>query len=497
MTTQIEHIFVLMLENRSFDHMFGLSHMTGTDAATGGQTIIEGLSGHETNTFNGNACSVLPPGADYVMPVDPSHEFPSVLDQLCGSSARYTGGGPYPPMDNSGFVDSYVRSGGSANPAEIMKCFDTIRQLPVLFTLAKEFALCDHWYSSLPGPTWPNRLFAHAASSSGLDHSPTTAEIIKWETINGFSFPKGSIYDRLKAAKIPYHFYAGDDFPMIASLQGIDLWDIHGYDDLQKDLKKETFPYRYVFIEPSYNTLHEFRNSSCEHPLADVRDGEQLIKDVYEWIRASTAWAKSMLIITWDEHGGFYDHVRPPPAKPPGDTRPGSEHNQYGFTFAQYGVRVPAIVASPWIPRNLVDHRVYDHASIPATVEKLFGLAPLTARDAAANTLLDLASENSPRMSPDYLPDAPLKPKFAAAALTGPNAMIGTGPVSVTRPEDSANGGSLPNVINSALRLDLMMNPGNHAQILASVAKISTREDAMRYLQVVQQQLRATRQTAP
>src|SRR5450631_798476 len=191
MTTQIEHIFVLMLENRSFDHMFGLSHMTDTDAATGGQTIIEGLSGHETNTFNGNACSVLPPGADYVMPVDPSHEFPSVLDQLCGSSARYTGGGPYPPMDNSGFVDSYVRSGGSANPAEIMKCFDTIRQLPVLFTLAKEFALCDHWYSSLPGPTWPNRLFAHAASSSGLDHSPTTAEIIKWETINGFRSPRG------------------------------------------------------------------------------------------------------------------------------------------------------------------------------------------------------------------------------------------------------------------------------------------------------------------
>jgi hypothetical protein len=104
------------------------------------------------------------------MPVDPGHEFLNVLTQLCGAAAHYTAGAPYPPITNSGFVEAYNHSSGAANLAEIMKCFDTPRQLPVVFTLAKEFALCDRWYASMPGPTWPNRIFAHAASSGGLDH---------------------------------------------------------------------------------------------------------------------------------------------------------------------------------------------------------------------------------------------------------------------------------------------------------------------------------------
>ena len=89
----------------------------------------------------------------------------------------------------------------------------------------------------------------------------------------------------------------------------------------------------------------------------------------------------SIFIITWDEHGGFYDHATPPAAVAPGDTSPSTGHNKYGFTFEQYGPRVPAVVISPWIPKNIVDHRLYDHSSIPATIEKLFGLDPMTARD--------------------------------------------------------------------------------------------------------------------
>jgi phospholipase C len=496
MTARIEHVFVLMLENRSFDHMFGFSAMEGNDPVTGDRTTIDGLMGNEANAFGGSTYSVAS-GADYVMPVDPSHEFLSVLDQLCGPAAHYLPGGSYPAMDGSGFVDSYVHSGAHDNLGEVLKSFDTPKQLPVLFTLAKEFALCDHWYSSLPGPTWPNRLFAHAASSNGLDHSPTTAEILKWETIEGFSFPNGSIYDRLRTAGIPYHFYAGDDFPMVASLKGVNLLDIHTLDNLEADLKKDPFPYGFVFIEPSYNTLHEFRNSSCQHPLADVRAGEALIKNVYEWIRASKAWESSLLIITWDEHGGFYDHVRPPAAIPPGDTLPKSEHNQYGFTFAQYGIRVPAVVVSPYVPRNLIDHRTYDHSSIPATVSKVFGVNPLTARDRAANSPLALASLDVPRESPDFLVDMPKPATFALAAAPQPNDLIGATPVPVTRPEESANGGSLPVIINSAVRLDLMMNPGNRNQILLNLAKISTRRDAMKYLQGVQQRLRAARAAHP
>src|SRR5438045_2134814 len=168
-TSGIEHVFVLMLENRSFDHMLGFSRITGTDPETGRITHARGLTGSESNTFNGKKYAVSK-GADYRMPVDPRHEFQDVLHQLCGEESTYSKGGEYPPINNSGFVASYVASGGS--PAEIMKCY-TPAQLPVLNALAKEFVTCDNWLSSLPGPTWPNRMFVHAASSGGLDHSPS------------------------------------------------------------------------------------------------------------------------------------------------------------------------------------------------------------------------------------------------------------------------------------------------------------------------------------
>jgi phospholipase C len=135
-----------------------------------------------------------------------------------------------------------------------------------------------------------------------------------------------------------------------------------------------------------------------------VRLGEGLIKATYEAIRNSPAWNNSILIIIWDEHGGFYDHATPPAAVAPGDTSPSTGHNKYGFTFEQYGPRVPAVVISPWIPKNAVDHRLYDHSSIPATLEELFGLASMTARDSAANTVLPLLSLAAPRTdAPDHL----------------------------------------------------------------------------------------------
>jgi phospholipase C len=177
----VQHIFVLMLENRSFDHMLGFWGLAGLDAETGAETTIHGLTGNESNNFEGqNYC--VSQGADYVMPVDPHHEFLDILHQLCGPRATYLVGGKYASVDNSGFVPSYVASGGSRNPGEIMKCFSP-QQLPVLYALATEFAVCDNWHASMPGPTWPNRMFIHAGSSGGLDHSPTVAEIVEWEII--------------------------------------------------------------------------------------------------------------------------------------------------------------------------------------------------------------------------------------------------------------------------------------------------------------------------
>jgi len=484
MFDQIQHVFVLMLENRSFDHLLGFSGIFGTDAVTGLTTAIHGLSGKESNSQDGATATVTQP-ADFAMVVDPGHEFANVLCQLCGPDARYTSGGDYPPVDGSGFVASYAAACAKANQkrevAETLKCYSP-NQVTVLKTLAEEFAVCDHWHASMPGPTWPNRMFVHAASSAGLDHSPTTAEIALWEAAAGFSFPNGDIFDRITTKGLQRRLYAGDVFPMVSALKGIQLDDIRQYENFPTDLKGP-FPYSYVFIEPSYCLLNDYRGSTSEHPLADLRLGEGLIKATYEAIRNSPLWTSSVLIIIWDEHGGFFDHVIPPAAVSPADTTPTAAHNKNGFTFEQYGPRVPAVVISPWIPKNVVDHRLYDHSSIPATLEKLFGLEPLTERDRSANNVLPLLSLNSARAdSPSTLP---------APAGSGPSELLSLSPAlssahslaSPSRPGESVNEGSLPVVIQAAMRQDLALSPPQErAHIIAKVAALKTRSDAAGYL---------------
>ena len=483
---QIQHVFVLMLENRSFDHLLGFSKIAGTDAATGLATTVNGLSGTEANTYDGRTATVSQP-ADYAMVVDPGHEFMDVLCQLCGPGASYIPGGGYPPINDSGFMASYaeacIKAKQTRNAGEILKCYSP-SQLTVLITLAQEFAVCDGWQASMPGPTWPNRMFVHAASSAGLDHSPTTAEIALWESGFGFSFPNGDIFDRISASPkgMKRRLYAGDPFPMMAALKGIHLDDIRPYEQFAADLEG-AFPYNYVFIEPSYCLLNDYKGSTSEHPLDDVRLGEGLIKATYEAIRNSSVWNRSILIITWDEHGGFYDHATPPAAVAPGDTSPSTGHNKYGFTFEQYGPRVPAVVISPWIPKNIVDHRLYDHSSIPATLEKLFGLDPMTARDSAAATVLPLLSLDAPRTdTPTTLPSPASSP--AAEMLSMPiEVSAAYSHLTLSRPNESANDGSLPVVIHSAMRQDIELSPPEQRDtIIAKVATIKTRSDAAAYL---------------
>jgi phospholipase C len=480
---QIQHVFVLMLENRSFDHLLGFSAISGADAESGLKTTVNGLSGTESNSYNGKVATVSHP-ADYAMVVDPGHEFTDVLSQLCGASATYTPGGQYPPVDNSGFVASYAEVCSKANQqrdvTEILKCYSP-DQLPVLNALAREFAVCDRWHASMPGPTWPNRMFVHAASSAGLDHSPTTAEIALWESAFGFSFPNGDIFDRISAKGLQRRLYAGDDFPMMAALKGIGFGDIRPYDKFAGDLQG-SFPYSYVFIEPSYALLDDYKGSTSEHPLDDVRLGEGLIKSTYEAIRNSAVWKSSVLIITWDEHGGFFDHVSPPPAVAPGDAAATGGHNKYGFTFEQYGPRVPAVVISPWIPKNVVDHRLYDHSSIPATFEKLFGMDPLTERDRAANSVLPLLSLDAARDdTPSALPSPASVPGREMLSMAiAPASYAASAP---SRPHDSVNDGSLPVILQAALRQDIELSPPEaRDRIVARVATLKNRADAAAYL---------------
>ena len=490
----IQHVFVLMLENRSFDHMLGFSGIQGKDAESGLPTGINGLTGAETNESAGRTYSVSRP-ADFVMPVDPAHEFPDVLEQLCGPGAVYAPGSDYPTIVNSGFAASYAKSAPGDDPGRVLRCFGP-DQLPVLNALASEFVVFDNWYASMPGPTWPNRLFLHAGSSNGLDHSPTTAEVVLWETLAGFSFTNGTIFDLMNRHNVRWRIYAGDAFPMVAAVQGIQLTLARPFSEFERDVAAADYGVAYTFIEPSYNVLNDYRGSTSQHPLDDAARGEALMRTIYQAIRNSPLWDSSLLVITWDEHGGFYDHAVPPLAAAPGDDQAGSDHNQFGFTFGRFGGRVPAVAVSPWIGRNLVDHRIYDHTSILATLESLFGMPALTARDASANNLTTLLTLAEPRGDAPLQLPAPADSgvsewpfDFAVSAAPGV-----TAPVPVARPNDSVNEGNTAGILQAALRSDLALSPASaRSRVLARFSAIRTRAQAMRYVAEIREKVAAAR----
>ena len=418
---KIEHVFLLALENRAFDHMLGFSGLEGTDAVTGQPTTIAGLNPaiHKNLDPTTSLDVAVSSPADFYLKnvdIDPGHEFGNVLHQLCGKAAVYSPvPGGYPAINNSGFIQDYLDS-GSSSPARIMKCFSP-EQLPVMHTLASEFAVCDNWFSSLPGPTWPNRFFMLAASSGGLDDSPGKADLVAATTLDGFRFENGHIFDALDAKCIDWKIFEGDEFPVSFALSGMNLNALQGrfkdFDDFGSELAKVDFSPKFVFIEPRYGEDEfdatgpgDYACGNSMHPLNDVTRGEKLIKKVYETIRNSPHWEKSLLIITFDEHGGFYDHVAPPAAVPPGDLETAANVKN-GFKFDRLGVRVPAIIVSPWIRKGTIDHTCFDHTSGLATVERLFGLGNLTERDKAAKDLLHLLSLDTARTdAPTALPPA-------------------------------------------------------------------------------------------
>jgi phospholipase C len=430
------------------------------------------------------------------MPLDPGHDFFDVLIELAGPEAVDAWNqnpGQYPPIgkrsdssdiriDNSGFVRRYVEKGG-ADPGLIMKCFGP-GELPVLQQLANEFVVCDHWYSSLPGSTWPNRFFADAGSSGGLDDNPGGTDIAVWAGLHagGFGFQHGTIYDALDRAGHNYGIFAGEA-SVTTAIKGVGIPDY--YWNMMDDLvTAENGRFWYVHIEPDYDALSHFKGGHSQHPLGSVGKGEAFIKYVYEQIRNSPFWERSLLILTWDEHGGFYDHVSPPPAVPPGDSPDDPSHNKHGFRFDRLGVRVPAIVISPWIPKNLIDHRVYDHASIPATIERITGIDPLTNRDRYANSVTTLLTLIAPRQdTPTTLVDSLQTFRVSQPFATGP-----------ARPGASINEGEVAAFLSTAVAQDLKLStPDEHAAIFRRVREIKTHADAWAYMKKVEQKLAARR----
>jgi phospholipase C len=406
---QIQRFVVLMLENRSFDHLFGFLKSTNPH--------IEGLVDQQFSNLADprDPQSLRVYASDDAgpkMPFDPPHEFCDVQKQLYGpdptgtlcSNPRVA----VAPMNGflyCGNATADVANSGATGQGHcVMECF-AAGTVPFITALAQEFALFNFWYSSLPGPTWPNRFFVHAATSGGLTDSPGTDQIVA-----GYSFKNDTIYHSLAKCGKDWRIYH-DGLPQTAGIDSLRLAYVdpftkhfRSYSHFAQDVKDQILP-EYTFIEPRYGGFFDtdFFKGNSMHPKDDVNEGDALVKDVYEILRNSNYWQDTMLIITFDEHGGFFDHVPPPPAVPTGDDDKYANKNN-DFDFDLYGIRVPAIVISAYTSRGTIIGKdakdvttMFDHTSILATVARRFNLAPLTSRDQTANTLEVALNLNSTR----------------------------------------------------------------------------------------------------
>jgi phospholipase C len=385
---QLKHIVVLMMENRSFDHMLG--------ALKAQNPAIDGLSGAESNPDTAGNKVVVQNIAEFQSQLDPDpdHHFPAVdLQIFNGDPARV------PNMQ--GFVKSYFNQRRDlAHSQKIMYYFKP-EKLPVLTTLATEFAVFNRWFSSIPGPTICNRAFAHYGTSFGK----VAMDLFY------VNEPFKSIYNRLidatpkHTAKLYYYDQTSSTMEIVNLLQHQP--ELFGtYKDFLDACKKGELP-DYCFVEPNYND-HEGDDgeelASDQHPDHNVQAGESFIATIYQAIKNNAdLWKSTALLVVYDEHGGTYDHVPPPACTPdgfvasPNDTGIGIE-----FKFDRLGVRVPAILISPWIPKGtVIDGRIFEHASIPATVTEHFlgSYDSRSPREKAAETFLDLLT--SPALRDD------------------------------------------------------------------------------------------------
>ena len=377
----LQHIVVLMMENRSFDHMLGSLYAVNQQ--------IDGLRGTESNpdTTPAQNLVLVEPLAEFQSQLqpDPDHHFPAVDLQIFGGN---TGANRVANMQ--GFVKSYFNQQQDVRHSQYIMYYFARAQLPVLTTLALEFAVFNRWFASIPGPTICNRAFAHYGTSFGrVDMNPIDIIV-----------PYQSIYSRLinanpkHTAKV-YYYDTTSSTMEVANLLQNEPQLFGTYQQFLADCASGDLP-QYSFIEPNY-TDHDTPGgeavASDQHPDHDVQAGEEFIASIYMAIKQNAAlWASSALLLVYDEHGGIFDHVAPPSC--PADSFTASANatgTGTAFAFDRLGVRVPAILISPWIEKGTVVDRVFDHASIPATVTKFFigDYSPRSLREQNADVFIE------------------------------------------------------------------------------------------------------------
>jgi phospholipase C len=377
---KLQHIVVLMMENRSFDHMLGSL-----------KAVNPAIDGVDANAFTnpdakGNVVKPQPKAEFQAqLQPDPDHHFPAVDLQIFGGDT-----GANRPANMQGFVKSYFNQQRDAKHSQTIMYYFPQDKLPVLTTLALEFAVFNRWFASIPGPTICNRAFAHYGTSFGrVDLNPIyPPEAIK------------SIYTRLihanpkRTARVYYYDTTSSTMEVANLLQNQP--ELFGtYSQFLSDCEKGDLP-DYSFIEPNYSdhqsdSGEEIAND--QHPDHNVQAGEVFIASIYQAIKNNPElWESTALLITYDEHGGIFDHVPPPDCTKDIFTADGNATGTgTPFQFDRLGVRVPSILVSPWIPKGTVDNRVFDHASIPATITRFFlgDYSPRSPRETSADIFLE------------------------------------------------------------------------------------------------------------
>jgi len=409
---RIKHVIVLMFENRSFDHVLGFLRAQRKDIdgclpslGINCSNPMDPSSPNDNRVYVGNQ-------ARYIQPGDPNHTIYETTVQLYG--VAHVGKWP-PPMD--GFIYSYAPYDTLANGTDrgkiIMQCFDN-NSLPIINTLANEFAVIDRWYSDVPGPTIPNRLYAWMASSKGLGDDTESRVIEGFSGTNVFQMldetyaNSGSDAWRVYFQQVPS--------PITLDYTRTRPKQFRLIENFFMDVKSGNLPL-FSWLDPGYIDLPDFP-ATDEHPDHDVSRGDALLKDVYESLRVSSLWNESLLVILYDEHGGFFDHVPPPYAVSPdgilaNDVTP-------PFNFSRYGLRVPAVFVSPYIQKGFVAARPdpknssqYSHSSLPHTLRTQFApnFPPFNARENISLTFENILTLTTPRTDcPIILPEVPGDP---------------------------------------------------------------------------------------
>jgi phospholipase C len=437
---EIEHIVVLMMENHSYDNLLG---MLGREAGgrPRGDGFAIGSDGLPT------ASNPYPDGS-----TQSAFRMPTTC-QLSGKPTQEWEQGhiQYDGGRNDGFVIS--QSG------PVAMGYWTGEDLPFTYDLATQFPIGDRWFCSLLGQTDPNRRYLIAATSTGMTDDIGASLGGALPDVTYVLPSNGTIFTNLSAAGISWIDYY-TTFPVGTTAELYPVFDTLPSLQYAKpiaqfftDAAAGTLP-SVSLLDPNYDT------QSQEDPQ-NIVVGETFLARVVQAVGGSPGWRKTMLIITYDEHGGYYDHVPPPPALAPDAIAPIVQPGESTYDgFARYGFRVPSIVVSPYAKRDYVSHVVYDHTSILAMVERKWNLPAMTYRDANANDLTDFLDLRAMARGQPTFPELP--PLAASGETAATLACSVTGPGTIPPPPAPVAASGAPGIFVRYLG----RRPGRHALLL-------------------------------